>query len=57
MILSINSEQIDNFDQIKAFVEASDGKAINVEYWRNGSVQYTSLTPLIVDVPDLRRWL
>ena len=52
VILSINSEQIDNFDQIKAFVEASDGKAINLEYWRNGSVQYTSLTPLIVDVPD-----
>ena len=52
MILSINSEQIDTFGQIKAFVEASDGKALEVEYWRNGAVQYTRLTPLIVDVPD-----
>ena len=52
VILSINSEQIDTFGQIKAFVEASDGKALEVEYWRNGAVQYTRLTPLIVDVPD-----
>tara|TARA_A200000113_G_scaffold225337_1_gene245857 strand:+ start:243 stop:1583 length:1341 start_codon:yes stop_codon:yes gene_type:complete len=52
VILSINSEQVDNFSQIKAFVEGSEGKVLNVEYWRNGAVQYAKLTPLIVDVPD-----
>jgi len=51
LILSLNSEKISNFNQIKNFVEASNGEALTVEYWRKGSVYETKLKPLIVDVP------
>ncbi len=51
VILSINSEKISNFNQIKKFVEASMGEALMVEYWRKGLVYQAELKPLIVDVP------
>ena len=50
-ILSINSEKISNFKQIKEAVEASEGDVLSVEYLRKGSVYETQLKPLIVDVP------
>ena len=50
-ILTINSEKINNFKQIKEAVEASQGDVLNVEYLREGSVYETDLKPLIVDVP------
>ena len=52
VILSINSKKINNFAQIKGFVEASDGKALKIEYWRKGVINSTELNPLIVDVPQ-----
>ena len=51
LILSLNSEQISNFDQVKKVVESSRGEIIKVEYWRTGSVYKTELKPLRVDVP------
>ena len=51
LILSLNSEKINNFNQVKKFVEASMGEALKVEYWRKGLVYQTELKPLIVDVP------
>ena len=51
LILSLNSREIKNFNEIKDFVEASQGEGFNVEYWREGLVYETRLTPQIVDVP------
>ena len=51
LILSLNSEKINNFDQVKKVVESSRGEIIKVEYWRTGSVYQTELKPLRVDVP------
>ena len=50
-ILSINSERISSFSQIKEFVEASRGQSLKIEYWRKGQIYETELTPLVVDVP------
>ena len=52
LVLSLNSEKIITFNQIKKFVEESKGEALTVEYWRKGSVFETELKPLIVDVPN-----
>ena len=41
LILSLNSEKITSFNQIKTAVERSKGKAFKVEYWRNGEVLET----------------
>ena len=51
LILSLNSREIKNFNEIKDFVEASQGAGFIVEYWREGLVYETRLTPQIVDVP------
>ena len=51
LILSLNSREIKNFNEIKEFVEASQGEGFIVEYWREGLVYETRLTPQIVDVP------
>jgi len=51
IILTINSEKINNFKQIKKAVEESEGDVLSVEYLRKGSVYETDLKPLIVDVP------
>lgn len=51
LILSLNSREIKNFNEIKDFVEASQGEGFIVEYWREGLVYETRLTPQIVDVP------
>ena len=51
VILSINSEQIKTFNQIKKIVETSNGEPLTVEYWRKGAVYFTNLKPTIVDVP------
>jgi regulator of sigma E protease len=51
LILSLNSEKISNFNQVKKVVESSRGEVIYVEYWRSGSIYETELKPLIVDVP------
>ena len=51
VILSINSEQIKTFNQIKKIVETSNGESLTVEYWRKGAVYFTNLKPTIVDVP------
>ncbi len=50
-ILSINSEGISDFTQIKQIVEKSQGQVLKIEYWRMGKIYETELTPLIVDVP------
>ena len=52
IILSLNSEKINSFNQIKKFVEKSEGETLQVKFWRDGEVRATQLTPLIVDVPD-----
>ena len=51
LILSLDSREIKNFSEIKDFVEASQGEGFIVEYWREGLVYETRLTPQIVDVP------
>ena len=51
LILSINSVKITNFDQIKSFVENSNGESLIIEYWRKGFTYSTDLNPTIVDVP------
>ena len=43
LILSLNSEKISNFNQIKKFVETSEGEAFTVEYWRKGLIYETEL--------------
>ena len=52
LILSVNSQKISSFDQVKRLVEASHGAVLKVKYWRKGNVYETELRPLIVDVPD-----
>ena len=52
LILSLNSEKIENFNEIKEFVEASQGVSFLIEYWREGLVYETKLTPQIVDIPN-----
>ena len=49
--MSLNSEKINNFNEIKKVVEASQGETLKIEYWRKGLVYETNLKPLIVDVP------
>ena len=51
IILSLNSEEIYSFDQIKNVVEASKGETLDVNFWRNGNLEVTQLKPTIVDVP------
>lgn len=51
LIISVNSQQIFTFNQIKQVVEASEGRALEVAYWRKGVFKNTQLLPLIVDVP------
>ena len=52
VILSLNSEKIKSFNNIKSFVETSNGNAIEVEFWRDGEIRETLLKPLIIDVPS-----
>ena len=52
IILTLNSEEINSFNQIKNFVEKSAGETLKVKFWRNGEVRTTQLNPFIVDVPD-----
>lgn len=52
VILSINFQQIDSFEEIKGLVESSEGQSLNVEFWRKGVVKVTTLKPLKVDVPN-----
>ena len=49
-ILTINSDRISSFSQIKEFVEASRGQSLKIEYWRKGQIYETELIPLVVDV-------
>ena len=51
IILSLNSEKITSFNDIRNFVELSKGEALKVDYLRNGELRKTQLKPLIVDVP------
>ena len=51
IILSLNSERITSFNNIKNFVESSKGQALKVEFLRDGEIRKTQLKPLIVDVP------
>ena len=51
IILSLNSERITSFNNIKNFVESSKGEALKVEFLRDGEIRKTQLKPLIVDVP------
>ena len=51
IILSLNSEKITSFNDIRNFVELSKGEALTVDYLRNGELRKTQLKPLIVDVP------
>ena len=51
IILSLNSEEIYSFNQIKNVVEASKGETLDVNFWRNGNLEITQLKPTIVDVP------
>ena len=51
IILSLNSERITSFNNIKNFVESSKGEALNVEFLRDGEIRKTQLKPLIVHVP------
>ena len=51
IILSLNSEKITSFNNIKNFLETSKGAALKVEFLRDGEIRKTQLKPLIVDVP------
>ena len=51
IILSLNSEKITSFNDIRNFVELSKGEALTVDYLRNGELRKTQIKPLIVDVP------
>ena len=51
LILSLNSEEITFFSQIKNFVETSKGESIEVKFWRDNAILETKLKPSIVDVP------
>ena len=51
VILSLNSEKIKSFNQIKSFIETSKGEVLKVEFWRDGEILETQINPLIVDVP------
>ena len=51
IILSLNSQKISNFNNIKNLVESSKGEALAVEFLRDGQLRKTILKPLIVDVP------
>ena len=48
LILSLNSQKINTFKQIKNAVETSKGERIKVEYWRNREVGITWLTPCLM---------
>jgi regulator of sigma E protease len=51
IILSLNSEKITRFNDIKNFVELSKGEVLKVDFLRDGEIRKTQLKPLIVDVP------
>ena len=51
IILSLNSEEITSFNNIKNFVDSSKGEVLKVEFLRDGELRNTQLKPLIVDVP------
>ena len=51
VILSLNSEKIASFNNIRTIVQSSKGDALKVEFWRDGEIRKTQLRPLKVDVP------
>ena len=52
VVISINSKKVNNFGQIKDFVETSDGETLKIEYWRKGVINFTELKPVIGDGPQ-----
>ena len=51
VITAVEGVSIFSFNQLKNYVETSDGKPMNVEVWRNGKTMEFVLTPRRVDEP------
>jgi regulator of sigma E protease len=52
VITAVDGNPVFEFDQLKIVVEASDGRAIDLEIWRDGEVLDFALTPRRVDEPQ-----
>ncbi len=52
VIVSVDGSPIFAFDQLKQFVEGSDGRALLLEVWRDGTVSDFALAPKRVDEPQ-----
>ncbi len=52
VILSINGEDIFAFDQLKEWVEGSEGAPLELQVWRDGDVLPMTLTPRRTDEPQ-----
>ena len=52
VILSIDGENIFSFDQLKDWVEGSEGAPLDLQVWRDGDVLPMTLTPRRTDEPQ-----
>ncbi|GHF56024.1 RIP metalloprotease RseP [Seohaeicola zhoushanensis] len=52
VITSVDGAPIFAFDQLKSQVESSDGRALKLEVWRNGTIHEFALVPRSVDEPQ-----
>ncbi len=52
VIVAVNGEKIWSFDQLKGFVESSDGKPLMLAVWRDGNVEDFTLVPRRTDEPQ-----
>lgn len=52
VIVSVDGTPIFAFDQLKTFVEGSDGRALLLQVWRDGAVSDFALAPKRVDEPQ-----
>ncbi|MDO6575637.1 PDZ domain-containing protein, partial [Staphylococcus pasteuri_A] len=51
VIVGVDGKDVATFDQIKTEVEASEGRALLLDVWRDGEVLEFALAPRRVDEP------
>ncbi|MFV0409064.1 MAG: RIP metalloprotease RseP [Paracoccus sp. (in: a-proteobacteria)] len=62
VILAINGETVQRFDELRAHVEASEGSPMILSVWRDGTSREVTLSPKQQDLPKAdggfeKRWL
>jgi regulator of sigma E protease len=51
VVLSVDGQEVHTFSQVREIVGASEGRALPLKVWRNGTIMDMTLTPTVQDVP------